>query len=177
METPRLYLRPWHESDAASLYRWASDPQIGPAAGWAPHTSVENSREVIRTVLSEPNTFALILKDSDETGPVGSAGVFTTTAPGVADDPEIGYWIARPLWGRGLIPEVMEALLCWLFLDMAVQRVWCAHFPGNEKSRRVIEKCGFTYVCTGHEQMLPDGSSRPSLYYAITRREWEERHG
>ena len=174
METPRLYLRPWHESDAASLYRWASDPQIGPAAGWAPHTSVENSREVIRTVLSEPNTFALILKDSDETGPVGSVGVFTTTAPGVADDPEIGYWIARPLWGRGLIPEVMEALLCWLFLDMAVQRVWCAHFPGNEKSRRVIEKCGFTYEGMLRDYFYIDEEYVGRLYFSMLRSEYEE---
>ena len=176
METPRLYLRPWHESDAASLYRWASDPQIGPAAGWAPHTSVENSREVIRTVLSEEGTFAVLLKGGDG-GPIGSVGVFPAAIPVGKGEPEIGYWIAHPYWGQGLIPEAVEELLCWQFLDMAVQRVWCAHFPGNEKSRRVIEKCGFTYVCTGHEQMWPDGSSRPSLYYAITRREWEERHG
>ena len=48
METERLLLRPWQESDAEALYRWASDPEVGPAAGWAPHTSVENSREIIR---------------------------------------------------------------------------------------------------------------------------------
>ena len=50
METERLLLRPWQESDAEALYRWASDPEVGPAAGWSPHTSVENSREIIRTV-------------------------------------------------------------------------------------------------------------------------------
>ena len=40
METERLLLRPWQESDAEALYRWASDPEVGPAAGWSPHTSV-----------------------------------------------------------------------------------------------------------------------------------------
>ncbi len=53
METERLLLRPWQESDAEALYRWASDPEVGPAAGWSPHTSVENSREIIRTVLAK----------------------------------------------------------------------------------------------------------------------------
>ena len=60
METERLLLRPWQESDAEALYRWARGPEVGPAAGWSPHTSVENSREIIRTVLSEEGTFAVV---------------------------------------------------------------------------------------------------------------------
>ncbi len=51
-ETTRLLLRPWRGSDAESCYRYARDPFVGPAAGWPAHTSVENSREIIRTVLS-----------------------------------------------------------------------------------------------------------------------------
>lgn len=60
METERLLLRPWQESDAEALYRWASDPEVGPAAGWSPHTSVENSRDIIRTVLDKEGTFAVV---------------------------------------------------------------------------------------------------------------------
>ena len=54
LETERLLLRPWREEDAPALYFYASDPLVGPAAGWLPHTSVENSRELIQTVLSGP---------------------------------------------------------------------------------------------------------------------------
>ena len=54
LQTKRLILRPWCEDDAQALYQYASDPEIGPAAGWPPHTSVEDSREIIRTVLSAP---------------------------------------------------------------------------------------------------------------------------
>lgn len=43
LETKRLLLRPWEESDAESCYRYASDPLVGPAAGWPAHTSVEDS--------------------------------------------------------------------------------------------------------------------------------------
>ena len=175
-ETSRLILRPWQERDAQALFRWASDPQVGPSAGWKAHTSVDNSREIIAAVLSAPGTFALVLKSEAQAGPVGSVGVFPTDAPGAAGEPEIGYWIARPLWGQGLIPEAVEEMLRRQFCDVGVKRVWCAHFPGNEKSRRVIEKCGFTYVCIGGEQLWPDGSRRPSLYYAITKEEWEKRN-
>ena len=128
LETSRLILRPWCDSDAQALYRWARDPEVGPSAGWAPHTSVENSREIIRTVLSEEGTFAVLLKGGDG-GPIGSVGVFPTAIPVGKGEPEIGYWIAHPYWGQGLVPEAVEELLRWQFQEMGVQRVWCAHSP------------------------------------------------
>mgnify|MGYP002546738523 CR=1 FL=1 len=71
--TERLILRPWQESDAESLYKYARDPEIGPIAGWPPHTFVEDSLNVIRTVFSAPETYAVVLKETGE--PVGSAGI------------------------------------------------------------------------------------------------------
>ncbi|MBR0249269.1 MAG: GNAT family N-acetyltransferase, partial [Synergistaceae bacterium] len=57
--TNRLILRSWEESDAEDLYRYASSPKVGPIAGWPVHTSVENSLDIIRNVLSAPETFAV----------------------------------------------------------------------------------------------------------------------
>ena len=64
LQTKRLILRPWSENDAEELYKYASDPEVGPPAGWPPHTSAENSREIIRTVLSAPETYAVCLKEN-----------------------------------------------------------------------------------------------------------------
>jgi RimJ/RimL family protein N-acetyltransferase len=73
LNTGRIILRPWREDDAEELYKYASHPNIGSAARWSAHTSVENSREIIRTILSAPETYAVVLK---ETGlPVGSVGI------------------------------------------------------------------------------------------------------
>lgn len=77
MKTERLILRPWTEEDAASLYKYAQDPKIGPIAGWPPHTSVENSREVIRDILSAPETYAVVLKETNE--PIGSVASCSVT--------------------------------------------------------------------------------------------------
>lgn len=55
--TERLILRPWKETDAESLYKYAKDPAVGPIAGWPVHTSVENSLEIIRNVLSADETY------------------------------------------------------------------------------------------------------------------------
>ena len=81
IETERLLLRPWEAADAEELYKYARDPAVGPIAGWPPHTSVENSREIIRGVLSAPETYAVVLK---ETGlPVGSIGLMRGRASNI----------------------------------------------------------------------------------------------
>lgn len=92
--TERLTLRSWKESDAEMLYRYACNPNIGPIAGWPPHTSVENSREIIKTVLSAPETYAVVLKETNEV--VGSIGLMMTRSKAnctkmVDNECEIGY--------------------------------------------------------------------------------------
>lgn len=146
METARLMLRPWREADAEELFRYASDPAVGPIAGWPPHTSVEDSRRIIREVLSAPETYAVVLKETGK--PVGSAGIMFRgygSAPMDAGQAEIGYWIGVPYWGRGLIPEAVRELQRRCFEDLNLNAVWCGYFEGNERSRRVQEKCGFRY--------------------------------
>ena len=51
LNTERLILRRWEDSDAESLFEYAKDPEVGPIAGWPAHQSVEESRNVIRQVL------------------------------------------------------------------------------------------------------------------------------
>lgn len=169
IETQRLVLRPWREEDAPGLYRCASDPQVGPAAGWAVHTSVEDSLQVLRDILMKPDTWALTLKGSDE--PIGSAGVFPTTWPDGKGQPEIGYWVARPFWGRGIAPEAVRALIALCF-DRGSPEVFCAHADFNLKSRRVIEKCGFRYL--GDAPWTSSlGDTRNCRYYSIRREDWQ----
>ncbi|MBR6794560.1 MAG: GNAT family N-acetyltransferase, partial [Clostridia bacterium] len=143
LETKRLILRPWHEEDAEALYRYASDPEVGPPAGWPSHTSVENSREIIRTVLSAPDTLAVCLKDNGK--PIGSIGFHRNDLAEADDEYELGYWIGKPFWGQGLIPEASREMLRYAFENLGMNRIWCGYYDGNEKSRRVQEKLGFVY--------------------------------
>jgi len=66
IETKRLRFRPWADSDAEALFKYASDPDVGPRAGWPPHQSVEESRKVIRDIFSNGHTWALELKATGE---------------------------------------------------------------------------------------------------------------
>ena len=154
LQTKRLILRPWEESDAEELYKYASDSRVGPAAGWPAHKSVEESRDIIRNALSEPEIYALVLK---ETGlPVGTAAIKMHRDLAVEDDEgELGYWIGVPYWGRGLVPEACLVLLRHAFEDLKLNRIWCAYYDGNEKSARVQEKLGFKFHHTTEKVDVP----------------------
>ena len=176
LETKRLILRPWEDADAPDLYEYAKDPQVGPAAGWPVHTSVENSLEIIHGVLSEPETYAVVLKETGRA--VGSVGVMrgkhgnsaSQLGPGEA---EIGYWIGVPYWGQGLIPEAVRELQRYCFEDLGCTVLWCCYFDGNIKSKRVQEKCGFRPDHSEEQKASEEGKTRISHFTRLTRQEWE----
>ncbi|MBR7060432.1 MAG: GNAT family N-acetyltransferase, partial [Eubacterium sp.] len=142
LETKRLILRPWKESDAEDLYQYAKDPEVGPAAGWKPHESVEESRQIIKNVLCGPEAYAVCLKEDGK--PIGAIelmlGGSSVNNLKNDDECELGYWIAKPFWGRGLIPEAGKEMLRRAFEDLKMKKVWCGYYDGNEKSKRVQEK-------------------------------------
>lgn len=175
LETERLILRPWEETDAEDLYKHASHPEVGPIAGWAIHTSVDNSRQIICDVLSAPETYAVVLKEVDH--PVGSIGLMLGKASniGIPDtEGEIGYWIGVPYWGQGLIPEAVREIMRYGFNDLKLEKIWCGYFDGNTKSKRVQEKCGFHYHHSAENVpcALPD-VLRTEHITCLTREDWQ----
>ena len=174
LETDRLILRLWEETDAESLYEYAKDDRIGPITGWPPHTSVENSREVIQTVLSVPDCYAVCLKEDQKAIGCISLMVGKKSNIGLPDtEGEIGYWIGVPFWGKGLIPEAVREITRYAFTDRHLETLWCGYFEGNDKSRRVQEKCGFTYHHTDkdiHWKAMDD--IRTEHITRLTRDEW-----
>jgi len=146
LQTERLILRPWEETDAESLYEYAKNPLVGPIAGWPVHTSVENSREIIRDVLAVPETYAVCLKEDGKA--IGCVGLMIGKNSNLKlpdTEAEIGYWIGVPFWGQGLIPEAVRELIRYSFDELKLEKLWCGYFDGNDKSRRVQEKCGFKH--------------------------------
>lgn len=178
LRTERLVLRPWRESDAKSLFALASDPDVGPAAGWPAHQSVAESAEAIHDVLSAPQTFAITLRDAENPDvPVGAIGLKIGEASDLAigsDQAELGFWIGKPLWGMGYMPEAVRAVMRYGFLDLGLEAIWAGHTHDNDQSRRVQEKTGFK-----RQRSIRDrprklvGDYKTEDVNWITRDEWE----
>ena len=177
IETERLILRPWLETDAESLYEYAKEPAVGPIAGWPVHSSVENSLEIIRNVLSADETYDVCLKTDNVA--IGSIGLIPPAqSHTIASDTEleVGYWIGVPFWGNGYIPEAIRAIQKHVFEDLGCTAMWCGYYEGNEKSKRCQEKCGFKYHHT--EKNKPCelmGDVRTEHFTYLTKEEWENR--
>lgn len=173
-ETDRLFLRPWTEDDAESLFKYAKDPAVGPIAGWPVHTSVDNSREIIKEVLSADETYAVCLKEDNRA--IGSIGLIPPAqshTKAADDEIEIGYWIGVPFWGKGLIPEAVRKLQEHAFVDLGCSAMWCGYYDGNEKSRKCQEKCGFTYHHTEENKpCVLMGDVRTEHFTRVTKDEW-----
>lgn len=163
METERIILRPWRESDAESLFKYASDPELGPRAGWLPHKSVEESREIICTIFSKEGMWAVELRETHEA--IGCVGYLPSSSSNLAIEEnqcEVGYWIARPYWGMGICTEALGLVVDYCLEVKGFSVLWGSYFPENPASGRVMEKCGFTD--TGREVLCPNldvGSNRP----------------
>lgn len=153
LTTERLVLRDWLDTDAPALYALASDAAVSSPAGWPAHESEAQSLDILREVLSGWEHYAIVLSEDAPSGEpegtlVGAIGLKTAEDSDLvtaSTEYEIGYWTGRPYWGRGYMPEAMRALIEHAQNDLGATRIWCAHYVGNNKSHRVMEKCGMVF--------------------------------
>ena len=176
-ETEHLILRRWNENDAEDLYKYASDPDVGPIAGWPVHQSIEESRDVIRNVLSSKEAYAVCLKeDGKAIGAIElklNGGLRNDLAAG-DDECEVGYWLGKPFWGQGIMPEAAKEMLRHAFEDLSMQKVWAGYYEGNTKSRRVQEKCGFRYQWRSENVDVPLMHEKRTDHVSLmTKEDWQ----
>lgn len=144
MKTNRITLRPWQESDAEALFKYASDPEVGPRAGWPVHKSLEESLDVIRNIFTNDHTWAIELNETGEA--IGCIGYYPSDESNIGigeDDAEIGYWVAKPYWNKGICTEALRLMIDYSFNVKGFHTLWCDYFVDNPASGRVMEKCGF----------------------------------
>ncbi|MBR2926220.1 MAG: GNAT family N-acetyltransferase [Clostridia bacterium] len=147
LETARLLLRPFRQSDLQDFYEYASVEGVGEMAGWRHHESIEKTREILDHFIREDKTFAIVL---GETGKViGSLGVEKYGMEGALTEfdgyrgREIGYVLSKDYWGKGLMPEAVSAVIQYLFDTWDLDFLTCGYYDFNAQSKRVQEKCGF----------------------------------
>ena len=138
LETHRLMLRKWTPADAERLFEYAKDPEVGPPAGWPPHRSIEESRAVIDTGFQGAECYAICEKGSGR--PMGAVELMLYGHTDLAQSPrecELGYWIGKPFWGKGYVPEAAGALLKRAFGELGMETVWWRRWSRAGTASRV----------------------------------------
>ena len=146
IETPRLILRPWKQSDLADLYEYASVPGVGEMAGWNHHKDMAESKMILQLFIDHKKTFAIVWKETGKV--IGSLGIEEMEPDPEGEDKfgrELGYVLSQEYWGRGLMPEAVEAVINFCFRVLGYDYLTCGHFLRNDRSRRVVEKAGFRF--------------------------------
>ena len=108
-------------------------------------------------------TWAIVLKDTGEAiGAIGYGPSCDCNLPAREGEPTVGYWVARPYWGRGICTEALGLMIRNILSDTDIASLISGHFIDNPASGRVMEKCGF--IPTGEEcfdEILYGGEGRP----------------
>ena len=144
LKTTNTTLRPWMESDAKCLYHFAKNPNIGPITASPPHNNIEDSLNIIKTVFSKKETYAIV-KDNIPIGCVGLLFHPDTNHWWGEGAVELGYWIAEEYWGNGYAVEASKILIEHAFNDLNVKEIYASYRLENNQSKRVLEKLGFKY--------------------------------
>ncbi len=156
LNTERLMLRKWTEADAESLFEYAKDPEVGPTAGWPPHKNKDESLSVIKNVFNGAECYAICEKGNNEAiGAIELKLNGSTDMTDRDDECELGYWLGKPFWGKGYIPEAAREIIRHAFEELGMTTIWCGYYEGNYKSKRVQEKLGFIYHHTCEEVDVP----------------------
>ena len=168
LETERLILREFRMSDLDDFYAYAKHPLIGPMAGWKPHDSIEETLGVLTSFLKKKEVWAIVDKESKTV--IGSVGIHKTS---VNDIYSLGYVLSHDYWGKGLIVEACKELIEHVFDTYQIDTLEVRHFASNTRSKRVIEKLGFTYQEYIKEGFtMYNGVKQDSLRYTMERDEY-----
>lgn len=177
LQTERLLLRPWKESDVKDLFDYAKDERVGPNAGWKPHKDEGESKEVIQMFLeSTDRLYAIELPGEGKV--IGSLGLHDRKPDeklAHMHQMEVGYVLHPSYWGKGYVPEAVNRVLQHAFEDLKLDVVWCGHYDFNQNSKRVNEKVGFNYRFSKNITLdRLDGQEVECLYYSILKSDYKK---
>ena len=171
--TKRLILRDLCESDLDDFFEYAQNPKIGPAAGWKPHTSKEESLRILRILQTQNDVWAI--EHQVEHKMIGTIGLHNDGKRNHKHVKAIGYVLHEAYWGQGLIVEAAQAVLDYAFNDLNLELVSLYHFVFNHQSRRVAVKCGFSFEGILRQAHIHyDGTIMDDVCHSLTKAEYNQ---
>ncbi len=162
----KFTLRPWLETDLDSLVKYANNPRISNNLTDAfpyPYRK-ENGEKFIKMAMSQdPRHIMAIVLNNEASGAVGihqQKDVFRKNA-------EMGYWLAEPYWGKGIMTEAIKQMIPYGFENFDITRIFARPYGTNMASQRVLEKAGFKLEATFEKTLFKNGEFLDELIYAV----------
>jgi ribosomal-protein-alanine N-acetyltransferase len=180
-ETQRLRLRPVSERDVDALWPFVSDPELTRFMSWDAHR--DRAETVAWFAQCEAELAAgrairwVISYGGKPCGWVSLEGITWQFAAWRMDHAGLGYWLAPPLHGQGLMTEAALAATAWAFDTLGLHKVRVGCIEDNVASRRVIEKVGFRLLGREDEHLWRFDRWWNHLSYEMTATEWRETAG
>ena len=178
LETKRLILRDYRESDRAAYFKLKSDPETMYYLQDIRLFSKEEADMDFEHVLQDQNRtdrqfyfFHLELRDSHEQ--VGSVGYTVIGNTPVGKIVGAGYFAFPQFWNHGYMTEAFRKVLEFAFLKNDVYRVTTGCLAENAGSEKVMQKCGMIREAEHVDWEWHDGKMKTRLEYRLLKREWD----
>ena len=166
-----FFIRSLLPGDEEAFYRIYSDMELCLSSGSLPVHSMEDAKSKLNRMIEMGESFAIVHTETMTV--IGVISVRKDIHRFNNRAYMLGYVLEKQYRGQGIMPQVVGYMMKYLFMNMGADIVTAAHFPGNDASKRVLEKCGFTYEGTlRREYCRFDGQILDSCMYSITYDEW-----
>ena len=174
IKTRRLTLRPFCQDDLDDFYEYAKVDGVGQMAGWLPHKSLEESKDILDIFIAGKNQFALVYNNKV----IGSIGIEKYNEKELDEfsslkGREVGYVLSKDYWGQGLMSEAIKGVVKYLFEEVKLDFIAGSFFKRNIRSKRVQEKNGFKF----YKDIIYEtryGTKEDSVYMILTKEEYEK---
>lgn len=166
-------LRPWDVSDLGSLVKYANNWNIAKNMTDKfpyPYKEEDGVAFINFANSDKPIRIFAIEIDGEAVGAVGihpQEDIYRKNA-------ELGYWIAEPYWGKGIISEVIKQIIDIAFETFDIERVFARPFENNIASQKVLEKNNFILEGRFHKVLYKNNAFIDELIYAIRRENWQK---
>jgi len=174
LETDRLILRKMRLEDAQDMFEYASDPEVSRFTLWDYHKTIEDSLAFLSCVLKgyeehQIENWGIVYKENGKF--IGTCGYFFWDIEHARA--EVQYALSRAYWGKGLMPEALNAVIAFGFTTMNLNRIEAKCIVDNAASERVMQKASMHFEGILHEALYAKGSYHDVKLYAILRKDWE----
>lgn len=181
LETSRLLLRQFEESDLQDYFEYVSMDKVGPMAGWSHYGSLESARERLMIEMKKTLQFALELKEIRKV--IGSIEVMDIKTKRFGDihaeenSKEIGCVLSEKFWGHGYMPEAIKEIIRFCFQELNLAFVYASYVESNSQIKKMDQKCGLYEVgrIKGSETWI-DGTVSDLVIVRISKDEFDQKH-